>query len=307
MSEPISQHIVPKCYLQNFAVEKRKEEFFVDVLFNKSKDKKIHRQNIKNICKIREFYTFDDLHKSDKRWLEKYYSRHIESLYHNIYTTLIDPTIENVSKDFKLKILVYIISQELRTPKLSDALNSITDRTIEYAFLAHEQLGSEKKIFSEKGEQLLDLEGKTKEEALKENNRSNRQLANVESVKRLKQIAELKLSYHILVAKYRDDLGLISSDRPVYTDTSLYSPDCNIKIPIDKNHMVCLYPNDKELDPDPLKILRLDFQGQTAALQVMAYNMLQVEKADSFLYGRENDIIKAVNQYAILKNNYERQ
>lgn len=307
MSEPIGQHIVPKCYLQNFAVEKRKEEFFVDVLFNQSKDKKIHRQNIKNICKIREFYTFDDLPESDKRWLEKYYSRHIESLYHDIYTTLINSTVESISEEFKMKILVYIISQELRTPKLADALNSITDRTIEYAFLAHEQLGSEKKIFSEKGEQLLDLEGKTIEEALKENNRSNRQLANVESVKRLKQIAELKLSYHILVAKYSDDLGLISSDRPVHADTSLYSPACNIKIPIDKNHMVCLYPHDKELDPDPLKILRLDYQGQVSTMQVMVYNMLQVEKADRFLYGSEIDIIKAVDQYEIVKNNNGQQ
>lgn len=35
MSEPIGQHIVPRCYFQNFAAEKRKEIFFVDVLFKK--------------------------------------------------------------------------------------------------------------------------------------------------------------------------------------------------------------------------------------------------------------------------------
>ncbi|TDS05983.1 uncharacterized protein DUF4238 [Sphingobacterium paludis] len=79
---------------------------------------KIHQQNIKNICKIREFYTFDGLPESEKRWLEKYYSRHIESLYHDIYANLTDPSVEKITSDLKMKILIYIISQELRTTKL---------------------------------------------------------------------------------------------------------------------------------------------------------------------------------------------
>ncbi len=158
MSEPVSQHIVPKCYLQNFAVEKRKDEFFVDVLFNQNNDRKIHRQNVKNICKIRDYYTFDDLPENEKRWLERYYSKHIESVYHNIYKALTDPDVGVITPELKTKILVYIIAQELRTPKLAEALNSLSNRTIEYAFLAHEQLGTEKKIYSENDKELLNLE-----------------------------------------------------------------------------------------------------------------------------------------------------
>jgi len=300
MNEPIGQHIVPRCYLQNFAVEKRKEEFFVDVLFNQSSEQKIHRQNIKNICKIREFYTFDSLPEDEKRWLEKYYSRHIESVYHDIYKALIDPKVETISPELKMKILVYIVAQELRTPKLAEALNSLLNRTIEYTFLAHEQLGTEKKIYTE-DDQVIDLEGKTMEEAIKESNSSNRQSANLESVKRLKHIAELKMDYHILVTTYKGDLGLISSDRPVHADSPLYSPDCKISLPIDRNHMVSLYPYDKELDTDPLKLLRLDHDAQNSALYVLTYNMLQVEKADRYLYGDKLDITKALEQYEILK------
>lgn len=300
MGEPIGQHIVPRCYLQNFAVEKRKDEFFVDVLFNQSSDHKIHRQNIKNICKIREFYTFGGLPENEKRWLEKYYSRHIESVYHDIYKTLTDTKAETVSPELKMKILVYIIAQELRTPKLAEALNSLSNRTIEYAFLAHEQLGTKKKIFSEDKE-IMDLEGKTMEEAIKESDSSNRQSANLESVKRLKHIAELKMDYHILVTKYKGDIGLISSDRPVYADSPLYSPDGKINLPIDRKHMVCLYPYDQEVDPDPLKILRLDHDVHISSLYVLTYNMLQVEKADRYLYGDKDDIIKALTQYEVLK------
>ncbi|MDN3587873.1 DUF4238 domain-containing protein [Pedobacter aquatilis] len=301
MSEPISQHIVPKCYLQNFAVEKRKDEFFVDVLFNQSEVQKIHRQNIKNICKIRDYYTFDDLPENEKRWLERYYSKHIESIYHDIYQTLINPEVDLITPELKTKILVYIIAQELRTPKLAEALNSIFNSTIEYAFLAHEQLGVQKKIYSADDSAVYDLEGKTIEEAIKESNNSNRQSANLESVRRLKRIAGLKMDYHILVTPYEGNLGLISSDRPVHADWPLYSPDCKFNLPIDRSHMVSLYPFDKEVDSNPLKILRLEHDISQSDFFVSIYNMHQVEKADRYLYGEKSDILKAINQYDELK------
>lgn len=268
------------------------------------KDRKIHRQNIKSICVIKEFYTFDDLPDNEKRWLEKYYARHIESGYHDIYKTLTDPAVDAVSPELKMKILVFIIAQELRTPKLAEALNSLSNRTIEYAFLAHEQLGAKKKIYSEGGK-IKDLEEKTIEEAIEESNSSNRQSANLESVRRLKRIAELKMDYHILVTKYAGDSGLISSDRPVHADSPLYSPDGKIRLPIDRNHMVCLYPYNPEVDPNTLKILRLDQDAQTSSFPVSMYNRHQLEKADRFLYGNKNDIIKALNQYEELKHKVE--
>jgi hypothetical protein len=299
MNEPVGQHIVPVCYLQNFAVEKRKDKYFVDVLFNQSADKKIQRLNVRNICKIRDFYTFDDLPETEKRWLERYYSHHIESNYHDIYKALTDPEVETISEVLKTKVLVHIISQELRTPKLAEALNSIMNRTIEYAFLAHEQLGTQKKIFSEGGE-VMDFEGKTMEQAINEDNNKNRQSANLEAVKRLKRIVELKSNCHIMVVKYDESIGLISSDRPVYTSTPLYSPDCKIDLPINRNHMICIIPFDEEIEPDHLKIVRLDHAPNNGRLAVTVYNMFQVEKADRFLYGDKVDIVESLKSYEAL-------
>lgn len=304
MSEPISQHIVPKCYLQNFAVEIRKGEPFVDVMFNKSGEEKIHRQNVKNICKIREFYTFDDLPDNEKRWLEKFYSHHIESAYHEMYQALTDPKVQKISADLKTKILTYIISQELRTPKLSEALNSISNRTIEYAFLANEQFGTQKKIYSE-GKQILDLEGKTLKDAIKENENENRQSANLEAVRRLKRIAELKFDNHILITKYEGSFGLISSDRPVHAEWPLYNPDATMSIPLNSTHMLTLYPFDKELDNDTLKIMRLDHKDDQSNFYVDMYNMYQVEKADYFLYGKGPDILRAKAKYRELMGNHK--
>lgn len=295
MSEPIGQHIVPQCYLKNFAVEKRAKEAFVDVMFKKNSGK-IHRQNIRNICKIREFYTFDNLPDKEKRWLEKYYSNNVESLYHEVYKALTDASIEKITSDLKLKIIVYIISQELRTPKISDALNSVMNRVLEHVFLAHEQLGTEKKVFSEKGE-VVDLEGTTLEEAKKESNNSNRQMANLESVKRLKHIVELKSNYHIMVVKYEGKIGLISSDRPVHCSESLYSPDCKISLPIDRNHIVNLYPYDEEIESDSNKILRLNHDEHVSYLCVLSLNALQIDKAEHFIYGKKDDIVCGVSQY----------
>lgn len=296
MSEPIRHHIVPKCYLQNFSVEKRKEEFYVDVLFNKSPERKINRLNIRNICKIREFYTFDDLPETEKRWLENYYSRHIESSYNDIYKTLIDPTVDTITTEFKLKVLTYIIAQELRTPKLAEALNSLSNRTIEYTFLANEQLGTEKKVYSGE-EEIMNFEGKTIEEAIKESNSSNRQSANLEAVKRLKRIAELKMNHHIMITKYEGPMGLISSDRPVHADWPLYNPDGKMNMPLDRYHMLSLYPFDEEVNADPMKLLRLDYSEKNSGLFVLTYNMHQAEKADHYLYGDNEDIKVALKKY----------
>jgi hypothetical protein len=297
MNEPVGQHIVPKCYLKNFAVEKRREESFVDVLFRQNKDRKIHRQNVKNICKIHEYYTFDELPEDEKRWLEKYYSHHIENIYPEIYRTLTDDSIESITPEFKMKILVFVIAQELRTPKLAEALNSISDRTIEYAFLAHEQLGTEKKLYSEDGKEDIDFEGKTLEEAQKKSSNSNRQIANLESVRRLKRIAELKMDYHIFVTKYNGDEGLISSDRPVHTDWPLYNPDGKISFPIDRTHMVSFYPFDNDLASDPMQILRLEYTENASPPFVYLYNMRQVEKADRYIYGHKDDISETLDRY----------
>ena len=296
MSEPIGQHIVPRCYLQKFATKRRKEIFLVDVLLKRNTEIKIHQQNIKNICKIREFYTFDGLPESEKRWLEKYYSHHIESLYQDIYAILTDPSVEKITPDQKMKILVYIISQELRTTKIANALNSLMKGVLEYTFLAHEQLGAQKKIVSDDGT-IIDLEDKTLEDAIKESNNSNRQAANLESVKRLKRIAELKSDYHIIVVKYKGEIGLISSDRPVLTNESMYSPDCKIKLPIDKNHIVCLYPYDKEIEADPDKILRLEHNKYLSMLSVLHLNVSQIEQSDHFIYGNKTDIEESLKHY----------
>ncbi|SDL51477.1 hypothetical protein [Pedobacter antarcticus] len=139
------------------------------------------------------------------------------------------------------------------------------------------------------------------EEAIKESDNSNRQSANLESVRRLKHLAELKMDYHILVTKYEGMICLISSDRPVHADWPLYSPDSKFNFPVDRFHMVSLYPFDKEVDPNHLKVLRLEHNEQQSAMFVSVYNMRQVEKADRYLYGSKDDILRAIQEYDKLK------
>lgn len=65
--------------------------------------------------------------------------------------------------------------------------------------------------------------------------------------------------------------------------------------------MVCLYPYDREIDPDPSKLLRLNHDSEASSLYVLTYNMRQVEKADRYLYGDKDDITNAIEQYEVLK------
>src|SRR5690606_31996903 len=124
----------------------RNKEFFVDTLDKSNPTGKTFRVNTKKICAVNEFYTFDPLPEEYKRWLERYYANHIEVLYNDIYKVFLNQNIDEISEDLKFKMLIYIISQELRTTKITTAMNNLFGRMLEYSYSAFEQLGIEKKI-----------------------------------------------------------------------------------------------------------------------------------------------------------------
>ncbi|WP_293914876.1 MULTISPECIES: DUF4238 domain-containing protein [unclassified Sphingobacterium] len=305
MNEPIGQHIVPRVYLKNFSTSIKKKDYFVDVFYKKQKDINIPRVNIKNICKINEFYTFDHSPSEiDKRWLEKYYANNIESHYNSIYNLLTNEKTEKITPEIKNKILRHIISQELRTPKIAQALDSLTDRSIDYVFNSHEQLGTEKKLYTEDGKLAYDWSEKSIDEAKTKNRNENRQISNIECISRLKGLVELKFSYHIMVVKYNSPIGLISSDRPVYTSEPLYSPSCNIQLPIDKYHMINLYPFIEDTDPNI--ILRIEHGKVASEPAVRILNISQLERAEHFVYGEKNNILRSIQDLDFLEKKHEK-
>lgn len=298
MSQPVRQHLVPRCYLNKFAVKRgKKKEYYLDAYDMSIEGKRVFGANTRNICVINEFYTFDHLPEREKRWLEKYYANQIEVLYDEIYNTLVNPEIQDISSDLKLKILVYIISQELRTDKITKALNTLFGGVLEYSFSAFEQFGLEKKIGLEDGTSI-DLDGKTLEEAKKESFDENRRMVNLESVRRIKHIAELKMQHPICVKKYSGDIGLITSDRPVIVTQPLYSPSCILRIPIDKEHLVTICPREGNEELNPLTLHKMEHKGEIASLVVTTYNMAQLENADRFIFGHKNNIERTLQEYS---------
>lgn len=107
----------------------------------------------------------------------------------------------------------------------------------------------------------------------------------IECISRLKGLVELKLSYHIVVVKYNYTIGLISSDRPVYTSEPLYSPSCNITLQIDKYHMINSYPFIEDTDPNI--ILRIEYGKVVSEQAVRIFNISQLERVEHFVYGEK--------------------
>lgn len=140
---------------------------------------------------------------------------------------------------------------------------------------------------------------KSIDEAKTKNRNENRQIFNIESISRLKGIVKLKVSYHIMVVKYNGPIGLISSDRPVYTSAYIYSPSCNIKLPIDKYHMIKLYPFIEDTNANT--ILRIEHGKIASEQDVRILNISQLERAEHFFYREKNNILRTIQDLDFLE------
>lgn len=162
---------------------------------------------------------FDLPEVDDRVWLETWFGV-LESKFTPIYEKLVDEGLSSMSADDKNYLLMFVIAQRLRVKTNHIAINSISDRIIDFVYKAHEQLGTTKDITSENGE-TWSFEGKDQEQAIKDSNNSNRQMVNIESFRRIDDLVLKKWDYRVVVFENRTSSGFISSDNPVHISNNL--------------------------------------------------------------------------------------
>ena len=284
------QHYVPRTYLKRFSVG-RNSEFYIKRAFKKDfKDSIIDEINIAKICRQNHLYTLEGDTSEKRMIIEKFYSNEIEIHYERIYQLLVDPNKNSLSSEERELIIATVVTMLFRTPKLPNQLTKFMNDIIERSYKWCKQNNKEYYIDNKR---KVVITGKSLEQVQKEEKERSRLGTILTQFDLALRCIQIRTSRdRIQVIKINGDLGFITSDNPVACVNpgtriiAPFDPTNILKLPLDNNHLLCLYPGDyKETE---LMIFRdtnhMDFNRKIAS------NSHQLNNAERFLLGREDSI-----------------
>lgn len=130
MSEPISQHHLPKTYLRRFAInpsDKKNKSFVYAGYFMPNRKVKIEIVSINSTkFKIDNFYTID--HESEPFVFEDLFSKHVEPLYNKIMTEV--ESERNLSLEIRAYFIVWLYYNKYRNKSERDNLERLMNNII---------------------------------------------------------------------------------------------------------------------------------------------------------------------------------
>lgn len=298
------QHLIPVCYLKNFATQIKKKVYFTDYLYCPNGEMEIAnivtKINVKNFGGINHYYSLNVKESLNNLIIEDTFGK-IESKYTPIYNKLINPTIAKLTIQEKRDLLTFVVSLKVRGKQYHNILNSLFDRTIEFAFHLSEQRGLEKAIyFGKNSNQKISFEGKSLKDAKKESNESNRLIAITSIWQHIPKIVNLLMYHNILIWRNNSELGFISNDNPVNTTNgSLYDIHNKWDLVIDRKHKLSFIPPPSSEVTDPFSILRSPVVNITSLLD----NISKVDNRIDFLFGWKEEIVKSIEMSNKIKEN----
>ena len=253
MSKPRRQHFHPKSFLKPFA-DQQENKYFVEV-GNVNTGEIKYPISIADICISKNLYTLPEADENKKYAVEKFYATQVDSVYPDVYQLLIDPNVERITEEQRLKILNTTLSLYFRNARFLDAKNQEVDELIER--MANKEFGSDDaKIFMRYGDRHYRFTRKellTIKEKIKLNNRLDFIALHLQD---WQDFVRMKTHSQIGISKIIGEVKLITSDNPVrvYNNNGdsddIFNPANSIQLPIDQEHLLWISPNGKEWNRD---------------------------------------------------------
>ncbi|HEY4196089.1 MAG TPA: DUF4238 domain-containing protein [Mucilaginibacter sp.] len=310
MNEPKRQHLVPRCYLQHFAL-KHKKNWHIDACEVRKEPQAIFNASIDNVCVAREFYTFRKLPDEHKRFLERFYSQTVEADYTDIYNVLSNPKAIKISDNMRFKIMSFIICQHFRTAKLTNTFNEFWNRTLAHGHALIKPDAAEKKIYfgdDDAGNSFIDFENKTLEEVQKESDEDNREQINLKNYQWFRELTLRRINDGIVVYKIHPKHKLITSDNPVVAGQHIFDPTIFIKLPIDTHHIAAIVPFTEQAWFDNNTINRDYLDEERSYFESTTNNMVQIEQCQQFVLGHRETIENTLKTFKDLdKQKFEQE
>lgn len=295
MNEPKNHHLVPRCYLKNFGVARFKSgkpQYFVDVYDKNQKDKGVFRNNIKNTCVEKDFYTFKGLSEDQKLFLENFFAKTIECYYGPIYKKLVSNDALKLSKTERCILIDFCLHQFFRTSKITNNFNQFWTNVLERGH-SMMKAGSPFQQIEIEGERIIDFTGKTLDEVTKDEHQRNRERINIENFQHARRLSALRKNDYVSVDRLDEGHDFITSDNPCFMDGHPLDPETIIRMPINTKFMITIIPG-SQADPDLPRYGRSTMPPAMSEITMIQNNIYQIEKSERTILGREADITQAL-------------
>ena len=301
MKETYRQHYVPRTYLQKFAI-KRKNNYNISSA-DKNDLEKIIIPNIINDCLETNIYTQKGETKEQRQALETFYSDNVESVYNEVYKTLTDESIVEISEDMHYKIVMTIISMLYRTSKWIHVHNDLSDLVLEKMFSLCEQA---KKDYFMYEDYKYSIKRKSLSDIQKEFRERKKELHVLMQLEVAFKLIDIRKFDGILISKLMPENQLITSDNPVILSNlepgiiAPFDPENMIKLPIDTNHILTIMPHSQSTGEH--RISRVNHTDSMSAGKMIVNNYSQYSSSFKYIFGTK----KGISDFISKKTDYEK-
>jgi len=301
MNETKRQHYVPRTYLQKFAV-KRKKNYNINAV-DKNDLEKIIFPNVENVCLETDIYTLKGDTKEQRQALETFYSNNVENVYTEVYQTLTDETVTDISEELHHKIVMTIITMMYRTSKWIHFYNDHFDKVLEKMFSVCKQ--TDQDYFKYEGYKYS-IKGKSLKEVQKEVNDRQKEIMVLTQLDMAFKLINIRKFDGILVSKLSIDNQLITSDNPVILSNIdpgrivTFDPENMIWLPLDSRHILKIMPH--SLSDGNHRITRTNHNGSISIAKMVGNNSSQLSASYKYILGSK----KGLTEYISKKEDYEK-
>lgn len=293
------QHYVPRTYLKNFGL-KRKKEFFVNA-YN-VKDKSNFTTNIKNICGETDLYTLnsDDKDYKEPLIIENGYAKYFEPLYTKVYDLLIDDSKTILTDQERAEILVAIFQFYFRNTKLLNESIEFHKEIIQNKFENSKNKGVES--FEYLG-QIFNI-SKSMEEQIETFRKETKYQFKKEHIYGFKELVLRNSWQSINVYKLIDESKFVTCDNPLKNlnlkekSKNPFQRISQFFLPLNEKYCLFLY-NDKTKEYN--RIYREEVHNAKAYL----VNGKMIGNAQRFVIGNQKSINDTIAFEEIIKTEYE--
>jgi hypothetical protein len=295
--ETRGMHFVPETYLNKFGVFDNKKDcsvFFLD----KTEGNEIKATPPSNICKKRDMYLMEGETVEERQYVEDFY-QNIETKYNQIYKTLSDDSLNEISQEEHEMVILFVITLLFRTHKLMSQYNNILKESFTKGQSVANQYVQDHFIY---GDEIISFQDKTVNQVIKETAKSHNPNRVATQLKVALKLFQYRRDNSIIIFKIEDNnFSYLTSDNPV----SIYHPenklsslsdfDNELALNIDSCHRIVVYP--KSFISSPYYMARIFCSGEMARNETISSNYEQYLNADKFLISNEKKVIEEVVNY----------
>lgn len=296
------QHYVPQTYLQKFGV-KRKNHFLIAGVDKNNLEKFIFN-NINSVCLEKDIYTLKGETEEQRQALETFYSENVEAYYNEVYNTLSDDRIIEISEEMHHKIIMTMITMMYRTTKWIHEHNELVDRVLERLFDLCKQTNKDYFVYDD--DKRYSIKGKTLAEVQKEVKAAKKELNVLTQLEVALKLINIRKFDGIVVDKLSGDNQLFTSDNPV-TLTNLepghiapFDPENMIRLPLDSNHIITIMPH--SLSDGSHRITRTAHGDTISKAKMIDNNSSQLGNCYKYIYGLKKSLVDYIDK----KKDYEK-